>query len=295
MGETQVYINNNVLLSNGKLLIITKRENYQFRDSTFKYTSGRVKSSFAMKYGYFEVKAKTPEGRGFWPAIWLHSGQSSNCTYREIDLYEGDGNIPNYTSNNAYTQYSSDCPKSPEPTVTNFGWNSVKNKYTHPTNINGSEHIWGLEWSPNVLIFYLDGIELRRIPTDSLFEKPMDFILNTALQRYNYDVRDSTGNIINSFTGVDSTTIMPDTFEVDYVRVYKLRFDNYCSTNETITNFTNYQSNTVKKNITISGTSPITVPGNSTIILRAHNEITINGDFSVPLGSEFGTLISACY
>jgi hypothetical protein len=88
---------------------------------------------------------------------------------------------------------------------------------------------------------------------------------------------------------------MPDTFEVDYVRVYKLRFDNYCSTNETITNFTNYQSNTVKKNITISGTSPITVPGNSTIILRAHNEITINGDFSVPLGSEFGTLISACY
>lgn len=292
MGEAQVYINNNVLLSNGKLLIITKRQNYQFRDSTFQYTSGRIKSSFAKKYGYFEVKAKTPEGKGFWPAIWLHSGQGADCTYREIDLYEGVGNIPNYTSNNAYTQDSINCINN---SLSINGWNSIQNKYTHPTNINGSEHIWGLEWSPNVLIFYLDGIELRRIPTNGKFEMPMDIILNTALQRYTYDVKDSLNRKIFTMDGVDNTVSMPDTLEIDYVRVYNLRFDNNCNTNETITSFTNYQSNTVKKNITISGANPIAVPTNSTIILRANNEITINGDFSVPLGSEFGALISACY
>lgn len=175
----------------------------------------------------------------------------------------------------------------PEPTITTNGWNSDNNGYIHPTDVNGGEHIWALEWSPTFLIYYLDGIELRRISGNG-FDRAMGIILNTAL--FNW-----TDDKMPGVTKVNNSVVMPQTFEVDYVKVYKLSTTDCGSdiTYSSLNNSTLY--NNVKRNITISGASPIAVPANSAIILRAANEITINGDFSVPLGSEFGALISACY
>ena len=35
------------------------------------YTSGKVTSKFYRKFGKIEIRAKTPKGRGLWPAIWM--------------------------------------------------------------------------------------------------------------------------------------------------------------------------------------------------------------------------------
>jgi beta-glucanase (GH16 family) len=73
-----------------------------------------------------------------------------------------------------------------------------------------------VEWSPNLIVWYLDGQEYHRVTPDSLggrpwrFDYPYFLILNVAVG----------GN----FGGpVGPETTFPQTMLVDYVRVYEYR------------------------------------------------------------------------
>ncbi len=59
----------NCIVKDGVLHIIARKEKYDNRN----YTSARIKTRYKVdvKYGRIEVKAKVPEGRGCWPAIWM--------------------------------------------------------------------------------------------------------------------------------------------------------------------------------------------------------------------------------
>ena len=57
----------NVRVEDGYLKITPLREKYAHRD----YTSGKVTSKFHQKFGRWEIRAKQPNGRGLWPAIWM--------------------------------------------------------------------------------------------------------------------------------------------------------------------------------------------------------------------------------
>ena len=72
-GEQQHYTNriNNSIVSNGNLNIIAKKEVFSDQGQTKNYTSARLNSKFAFKYGKVEVRAKLPSGVGTWPAIWM--------------------------------------------------------------------------------------------------------------------------------------------------------------------------------------------------------------------------------
>lgn len=43
------------------------------------YTSGRMHSNFAWKYGRVDVRAKLPVGYGLWPAIWMMPRYDALC------------------------------------------------------------------------------------------------------------------------------------------------------------------------------------------------------------------------
>ena len=73
------------------------REKYEHRD----YTSGKIISKHDQVYGRVEVKAKHPNGRGIWPAIWMMPRDESDATgygwwpaSGEIDIFEGRGQTP---------------------------------------------------------------------------------------------------------------------------------------------------------------------------------------------------------
>ena len=76
---------------------LTQREKYEHRQ----YTSGKIISKHDQKYGRIEVRAKHPNGRGIWPAIWMMPRDESDETgygwwpaSGEIDIFEGRGQTP---------------------------------------------------------------------------------------------------------------------------------------------------------------------------------------------------------
>ena len=59
----------------------------------FNYTSGLLTSqtSFQQQYGYFEIRADTPAGKGLFPAFWM---LAPGKWPPEIDIFEQVGSAP---------------------------------------------------------------------------------------------------------------------------------------------------------------------------------------------------------
>ncbi len=69
--ELQAYTDRpgNVFVRDGRLIIRALKE----RDGEREYTSARLTTygRQSWQYGYFEIRAKLPGGRGSWPAFWF--------------------------------------------------------------------------------------------------------------------------------------------------------------------------------------------------------------------------------
>jgi beta-glucanase (GH16 family) len=70
--ELEYYTNSNAFVRNNMLTIEARKESI----NSFKYTSSRLVSKKAFKYGIFEARIKLPKGAGSWPAFWLLSSKT---------------------------------------------------------------------------------------------------------------------------------------------------------------------------------------------------------------------------
>ena len=162
-GELQHYTNqlSNSNVSNGFLNIVAKKEPYTDQGFTKQYTSARLNSKFAFKYGRVDVRAKLPLNAGTWPALWMlakninedggfFDAQFGNLNWPacgEIDIMEHGitASQPiNYIQSAIHTTSSSG-------NTTNIG-GAIAN------NLGTDYHIYSMNWSPNKIIFLLDGI-----------------------------------------------------------------------------------------------------------------------------------------
>lgn len=50
---------------------MAKKETFTDQGYTKQYTSARLNSKFAFKYGRVDIRAQVPIGPGTWPALWL--------------------------------------------------------------------------------------------------------------------------------------------------------------------------------------------------------------------------------
>ena len=182
-GEAEHYTPNGVSVSNGLSLTATK--------SNGQYYSGMVSSfgHFSYLYGYAEARFKIPSGQGLWPAFWmLGTGQQNKD---ELDAMEILGNQTNllYMTVHHQTQL-----------------NSTSNTWTGPDFSTGY-HTVGLDWEPNSLTWYVDGVVRSRI-TDPQYipHTPMYVILDLAVG--------------GDWPGYpNASTPFPSSFDIQYVSV----------------------------------------------------------------------------
>ena len=287
-GELQLYRSQNVYLSNGKLVLETKEEDYccppkyvnpsncSRQDTSgkcYQYTSGYVKSKVRYRYGYFEIYAKLPGGDGFWPAFWLHgNGEdpiTNECYYNEIDVVEI---FPcRQESIDTGLTYDVDCVNSGKPP-----W-----VVQVPCNFPYTYHWYGVEWDKDKITFYVDRKAVRQEINNMKgigIQYPMNIKINTALHSPIHECP------------VTGSSIFPNYMYVDTANVYRLK----CDKNTSVTEISNYDTfnYAVKKSITLSGVSSLT--SGQDVSLRATDFIELKNGFEVPLGAELYLDINPC-
>lgn len=165
---------------------------------TIPYRVGWIQTmpnTFEQKYGYFEIRSKSPNSGGTWPAFWLASTESWPP---EIDVFE---------------IYTSDSQKQSTSTI---HWDrSPNNKmhgFKHATlELNKDFSVFGCEWTEYYIKIYYNGWLVRKFPVPDNFTYNMNIIINNAVHT------DENGKNRQDI-------ISPNYFEVDYVKVWKKLF-----------------------------------------------------------------------
>ncbi|MBR0112907.1 MAG: glycoside hydrolase family 16 protein [Clostridia bacterium] len=180
------------------------------------YTCGiDTRTLFEQKYGYFEVRCILPKGEGLWSAFWMLADGMSNVDGSgkdgaEIDIFESPffGRKPERkVSSNIHIDGYGEGLKSTnvcEPLIL------VNNPYE-------DFNTYGLKWTEDEYIFYINGIETGRSSFGGASQVPEYLILSVEVGGTDAVPGDSWAG--KGLTA-DST---PTDFIVDYVRAYKFR------------------------------------------------------------------------
>jgi beta-glucanase (GH16 family) len=206
--EQQYYTNstrNAAMDGAGNLVITARRENpsnFQCHYGTCQYTSARLltAATFTRTYGRFEARMKIPRGQGIWPAFWMLGTPVNWPTSGEIDIMENIGREPNQVHGTIHGPGYS-------------GAEGIGAGYSIGSPFADGFHTFAVDWSPNLLVWYVDGNEYqRRTPADLggdrwVFDHAFFMIMNVAVGGY--------------WPGYpDGSSTYPQTMTVDYVRAY---------------------------------------------------------------------------
>ncbi len=205
--EAQYYTANrlkNAEVKDGCLYITAHREDFE----GFAYTSARLRTLHKgdWLYGRIEVKARIPDGRGMWPAIWM---LPTDWVYGdwpksgEIDIMENVGYDPYIIVASAHTESY------------NHTIGSQKSGTARVQTCYSDFHVYTLEWNANEYRVYVDDLLIFTFKNEATgyktwpFDKRFHLLLNVAV-----------GGNWGGAMGIDDT-IFPRTMVVDYVRVYQ--------------------------------------------------------------------------
>lgn len=167
---------------------------------------------FTQKYGWFETRARCPKGSGRHAAFWLMTPDKSYLKLKkdggtrqsydeayEVDIFEQLGKDP---FSNVFTVHFG-RPYDKEP---GSECRTLKFSFDHSKDF----HIYALEWSEKILIWYVDGKEVRR--SNKVPQEP--FLIILSVHELLPGEKGWTGRL-------DSNPSYPCDFEVDYIRVFK--------------------------------------------------------------------------
>jgi len=203
--ELEWYQPDEVLMDSGNLRLRAQRRSVVASDgNSYPFTSGMISSGrsredpvsngFVFQYGYVEMKAKLPSGRGLWPAFWmLPAGDESKP---EVDIMEVLSDAPNTVHMTLHYPLG------------NGDVGRAKNIWVGP-DLSTDWHTFALDWQPNRMVWYIDGIE-RWSYSDTMYipNQPMYLLMNLAVG--------------GDWPGApDSTTMFPSYYDIDYIRVWK--------------------------------------------------------------------------
>jgi beta-glucanase (GH16 family) len=204
--ELQWYQPDDVLMDNGLLRLRAQERPFTTTNNiTYNYTSGMITTGrqtndksvparFAFQYGYAEIRARVPQGKGLWPAFWLLPVDHNSKP--EIDVMEILGDATQTVHMNFHFL---DVDNNKD---------KVGQDWVGPDFADGW-HTFGVDWQPDEIIWYVDGVERWRYEdTRYIPAEPMYLLLNLAVG--------------GDWPGPpDNNTAFPSHYEIDYVRVWR--------------------------------------------------------------------------
>lgn len=193
----------NARVENGCLIIEARKEKWENKE----YTSARLvtKGKGDWKYGRIEVRAKLPEGRGGWPAIWA-LGSAYPMKWPddgEIDIMEEVGFDP------GVIHASIHCKKY------NHVIGTQKTAVITVPDYMSAFHVYAMEWNADNVSIFVDDQKYFSFRNEHSgydawpFDRPIHLLLNIAI-----------GGNWGGKKGIDDS-IFPQRMLVDYVRVYQ--------------------------------------------------------------------------
>ena len=248
--EMQGFVPENVTVANGLCTIKVERKDCRNTDRNGiqkgpiqKYASGNFTSfdKFTQTYGYFEARLKMckPRGAGVWPAFWMlpdrgkeypqkdrsHMGTKDYGHGIEIDIFEfqpwwkqSDTTFPVHVG--CIWSYGKVTEQDPAPhgygayTKDNDGWGPTEAYFP---DLDTKFHTYGLYWSPERLIYYIDSKPVFRVRDPAHVPDVPEYIL------FNVSI---TGNGWGRGPGKRNPTQqqiaedMPNQMDIDYFRAY---------------------------------------------------------------------------
>lgn len=193
----------NAEVRDGKLVITARKESLtsapdwggQRYTSTRLVTAGRAEWT----YGWFEVRARLPCGKGTWPAIWMLGSRGGWPAGGELDIMEQVGKNPTHVFSTTHTSSGSGA--------------NGKGNGTQVPDACTAFHTYQMLWTATEVRFGIDGKTHFVYPNAGTgpaqwpFDAPQFMILNIAIG--------------GDLGGEVDDAIFPVRFEIDHVRVYQ--------------------------------------------------------------------------
>jgi beta-glucanase (GH16 family) len=187
---------NPFLFDDGKLSIIAERTPPQHLGVLYgqQYTSGAITTelSHQQTYGFFEMRAKLPVGKGFWPSFWLMPVRQAWPP--EIDIVEASGEKP------GVYHFAVRNPGDKKGAASD--WLEIG------TGDNGWQ-TFACEWTKERIAFFVDGKRYWHVDGHKIHE-PMYMLANLALGSHDkYWIPDP-----------DESTPLPASMQIDYIKAF---------------------------------------------------------------------------
>jgi beta-glucanase (GH16 family) len=207
--ELEWYQPDNMLIEDGILKLRAKEEKIQADNgnggpTVYDYTSGVITTGrsssntsapagLLFQYGYAEIRARIPKGKGLWPAFWLLPGD--HISKPEIDVMEIYGDETHILRMNFHF-------------INSDGEVDRRQKHWEGPDFSSDFHTFAVDWRPDAIIWYADGIERWRYTNEAhIPSEPMYLLINLAVGGA------GPGS-------PDSSTPFPIDYEIDYVKVW---------------------------------------------------------------------------
>jgi beta-glucanase (GH16 family) len=199
--ELQCYTADGISVARGTLRLSAEEQPTECDGDSLDYRSGMVSGVArdgprqVFQYGFFEMRARVPRGKGLLPAFWLLP--ASEESEPEIDVMEVLGDTPELVRMHYHWRDGDD-----EERTIGAEWAGA--------DMSAGWHTFAVHWTPRRLRWFVDGLPRWTVTAEraELPDEPM-YVLATLAVGGNYP------------GSPDDETAFPATFQIDYIRVWR--------------------------------------------------------------------------
>jgi beta-glucanase (GH16 family) len=193
----------NYTVENGALKIWPQRD----ASGNFFNRSIDTDGKFYQTYGYFEMEAKLPAGKGTWPAFWLFNHIGSRRPEMDIiEAYAG-GNGWGYTDSSGIARPSVYAPTVWKGDVD--GQLMGTKMFDTGTDLSSGFHKYAVKWEPNKQTYYFDGKQV--------------LVVNVTMPDPMYIILDLWYGSAAGYPDSTTPTGKANSYEVNYVRAWQFK------------------------------------------------------------------------